>query len=360
MSEGVARFAGVVGHQRVLLFLEQEVASPAHAYLLVGASGVGKATVARLFAAALLCPTGGRHAGECSSCRRVAEGTHPDLMLVDPEGRQSLGVDQARTTVAQAVLTPVEASRKIFLFEDAGSMTEQAANALLKTLEEPTPTTIFLLAVEAEDLLPSTVASRCRSVHFGRVDEAVIRDALIESGVSPDQAEGAAGVAGGRPGLAFNLATRPEVAEFRKAWLGVPLRVSARPGEAFVLAEQMIAVSQPLLAGLRSRLEAEQTRPSAGGGTTLKERLERDVKRASQSLLATGLEILASWYLDAASAHHGGPVRNREVPVAALMTVPAPRSVRNAERALGSVVDLESNLRPQLVLADLFMALAAE
>lgn len=358
MSGGVAGFAGVVGHQRVLSFLEQEVGSPAHAYLLVGAAGVGKATVARLFAAALLCPTGGRHAGDCDSCRRVAGGIHPDLTLVDPEGRQSLGVDQARTTVAQAVLAPVEASRKIFLFEDAGSMTEQAANSLLKTLEEPTPTTIFLLAVEAEDLLPATVASRCRSVHFGRVDEAVIRDALIESGVSPDQAEGAAGVAGGRPGLAFNLATRPEVAEFRKAWLGVPLLVSARPGDAFLLAEQMMAVSQPLLAGLRDRLEAEQSRPSAGTGT--KERLERDAKRASQSLLATGLEILASWYLDAASAHYGGPVRNREVPVAALMTVPGPRSVRNAERALAAVVDLESNLRPQLVLADLFMALAAE
>ena len=243
----VTGFADVIGHRSVLDMLERDLAAPAHAYLFVGPANVGKASVARRFAALLLC-------GEDEGCRRRAlTGNHPDLELVEPDGRTVLSVDRARATVARAVLSPVEAGRKVFLFEEAGMMNDEAANALLKTLEEPSPTTVFLLVAESEDALPATVASRSRTVMFGRVTEEEIVSGLADLGVPEDQAHRAAATSGGRPGLARLLATRPEVAEFRHAWLSVPGRVTSRPGDAFRLAAELSAAAQPLLAGLAER-----------------------------------------------------------------------------------------------------------
>lgn len=340
--------AGVIGHQRVLGLLERELHAPANAYMFVGAAGVGKATIARAFAAALLCPTGGRHSEGCRSCRLVQSGSHPDLTLVEPEGRLSLGVDQARATVAQAVMAPVESIRKVFLVEEASTMTVQAANALLKTLEEPTPTTVFLLAAEAEDDLPSTVASRCRTIHVGRVDPVDIRSALEELGVESERAEALARMSGGRPGLAFTLLGSTEAEEFRRTWLSLPLRVTDVPGDAFVLAQEMLAALDPLV-------EARAGDPSGS-----REKAERSARRDRQALLATGIETLASWYADAAAVQLGGPIRNTDVPVAALTRIAPTVAVRNAELCLDAVRDLSANLRPQLLLATLFVTLAAE
>lgn len=349
MSEDLgqlALFEDIVGHTRVVQLLVREAASPANAYLFVGASSVGKAAVARRFAAALLCPEGGSHGEPCRSCRRVLSASHPDLILVAPEGRQTVGVDQARTTVQHASMSPVEAARKIFVFEDAGSMTDQAANALLKTLEEPTATTTFILVAEYENQLPTTVASRCRTVHFGRVSDDVLAIALADRGVEDVHAEVLAGLAGGRPGLALSVLSSPEISGFRTAWLSVPVRASVRPGEAFRLAAEMMESVDPLLEGV--------------GADLVKDEADRARKRARQSLLATGLELVASWYLDAAAVQLGGPMRNRDIPVASLTMVTPKLAVQRAERVMDAVVDLEANLRPQLLLADLFADLADE
>jgi len=337
-------FRDIVGHERVVQLLVREATAPSNAYLFVGATGVGKAAVARRFAAVLLCPEGGSHREPCRSCRRVLAASHPDLILVEPEGRQTVGVEQARATVHQASLSPVEADRKVFIFEDAGSMTDQAANALLKTLEEPTASTTFILVAEHENQLPTTVASRCRTVHFGRVGDDVLAAALVDRGVEDVHAEVLAGLAGGRPGLALAVLSSPEISGFRTAWLSVPLRASSRPGEAFLLASEMIESVDPLLEGVGADLPEEQSK--------------RAQKRARQSLLATGLELVASWYLDAAAVQLGGPMRNRDVPVASLTTVTPRLAVSRAERVMNAVVDLEANLRPQLLLADLFADLA--
>ncbi len=330
---------GVIGHARVIDLLERELLAPAGAYLFVGAAGIGKSRVARAFAAALVCPEASHHKGVCRTCRLVEEGNYPDVAVVVPEDRQSIGVDQARTTVQRATLRPVEAERKIFLFEEAGSLTEQAANALLKTLEEPTVTTVFILVTESEDDLPITVASRCRTVHFGRVDESELTAALVERGIEADRAEAIARTTGGRPGLAIALAQSEEIAGFRSAWLSVPGRVTDRPGECFVLAQEMLESAQDLLD------DDEHTG------------VQR--RRARQELLVSGLEILASWYADAASVQLGGPIRNRDLAVADLTAVSPRRAVLSAELVLDAVTDLQSNLRPQLRLASLFAALGA-
>lgn len=338
--------SGIVGHERVLALLDAELAAPANAYLFVGVSGLGKATVARRFAAALLCPEAGRHEEPCRSCRRVVAATHPDLVLVEPEGRQSLGVDQARSTILRAARSPVEGRRKVLLFEEAEAMTEQAANALLKTLEEPTASSVFILVARAEEDLPPTVASRCRTVHFGRVAEEDLVAALIEREVDPERASAVALVAGGRPGLALTLVANPAVADFRAAWLSVPLQLEPAPGKAFALAEAMLATVEPLL--VRSADDDDGPRR------------DRRLRRDRQALLVTGLETLASWYVDAASLQLGGPVRNRDVPVSVLGGVTPDRAVRAAELVLDAVTGVHANLRSQLLLADLFTELAGD
>lgn len=337
-------FDDVVGHERVVALLERELEAPANAYLFVGAASVGKATAARAFAAALLCPTGDPG---CNVCRRARAGNHADLVPVFPEGRANLGVDQARSVVAQAALAPVEGRRKVFLFEEAGLMTEQAANSLLKTLEEPTATTVFLLVAESEEEFPSTVASRCRTIHFGRVPEPDLVAALQAGGLDHHDAEGLARVAGGRPGLAFALVRHPEVAEFRRLWLSVPGRVTARPGDARRLADEILDALGPMI-------------DEAVGDEDDAERQKRARRRAELALITSGLEILASWYTDSASLQHGGPVRNTDVALAEFTDVAPARAVHNAEAVLDAMVDLQLNLRRQLLLTDLFATLGAE
>lgn len=348
----VTLFADVVGHQPVLDLLADEVPRPTHAYLFIGPNNVGKAAVARRFAAMLLC------ADEDDGCtRRVMSGVHPDLTLIEPEGRTAITVDQARSTVALASRAPYESARKVFLFEEAGLMNDEAANALLKTLEEPTPSTVFLLVAESEDELPATVASRCRSVYFGRVPEDEIIAALAAGGVDEEQAGNAARISGGRPGLAFALATRPEVAEFRRAWLAVPLRLSDSPGDAYRLAGEVMEASEPLMGALKDRHVLEA---GSDDSRTLRDRQEREIKRATNALFVTGLEILASFYRDAAAAQFGAPVRNRDVAASALASVLPAVAVRRAERVLDTVEVLKANQRPHLAFAALFADLGAD
>ena len=108
-------FTGVIGHARVIELLRRDAPEPAQAYLFTGPESVGKALLAKRFAAAILCPTQGVHDLECRSCRLVAAGSHPDVSVIEPEGATSLGVDQIRSVVTRAALRPVEGPRTVFL-----------------------------------------------------------------------------------------------------------------------------------------------------------------------------------------------------------------------------------------------------
>lgn len=335
-------FADVIGHDGVVELLRSELDHPAQAYLFVGPQSVGKEFVALRFAAGLL---GGR---TDERARRLALArAHPDLRVLEPEGATSLGVDQAREVVSRASLAPVEAARTVFLFPDAGSMTEQAANALLKTLEEPTAQVAFLLVAESEDDFPPTVASRCRSVHMGRVPLPDLVEALTSRGLAEEAANGVAVVSGGRPGLALALMSQPEVARFREMWLSIPSEVSPHPGDGQQLAMELLAELAPLV---------EQSIPD----DLPKDKAQRARRRAEMSLLVSGLEILASWYSDSASLQLGGPIRNSDLDLAAFTDVAPRRAVSSAEAVLDAVVDVQANLRRELVLANLFSALGSD
>jgi DNA polymerase-3 subunit delta' len=350
----VTRFDAVIGHRGVIELLEREIVEPAQSYLFVGPSNVGKATIARRFAAALLC-------GEDQACfDRVLSGVHPDLVLVEPEGRASITVDQARSVVSQATRTPLESVRKVFLLEEGGMMNDEAANALLKTLEEPTPATVFVIVAETEDDLPETVASRCRTVVLGRVSEEEVAAGLTQLGIGEDQAKEAARIAGGRPGLALALATEPQVADYRRVWLSIPLRLGEHPGDAFRLADETMTAAEPLLAALKERQQEERDALGDDAPKSLSDRQTRELKRATDALYATGLEILASFYRDVAAAQFGSPVRNTDVPVAALSSMTPRRAIAGVERILVAVEALATNQRPQLAFANLFAELAGD
>ncbi|MCP3993923.1 MAG: AAA family ATPase [bacterium] len=349
-------FTGVIGHRAVTAVLERDVASPAHAYLFVGPLGVGKAAVARRFAAGILC-------GNAEQCRsRVMRGMHPDIVLVEPDGRSAITVEQARNTVAMANLAPVEGQRKVFVLEEGGAMNDEAANALLKTLEEPTASTIFIVIAESEDDLPETVASRCRTVVFGRVPEEEITAGLKEQHIGAERAEQAARISGGRPGLAISLATRADVAAFRNVWLSVPLRLSEHPGDGYRLADEVTAAADPLLAALKERQAEEAATLEREGGLSkaVEQRQTRELKRASIALHVSGLEILSGFYRDAAAAQLGAPVRNPDIPAPALTRSTPRRAVRNADRILQAIDAIEANQRPQLAIASLFSDIGGE
>ncbi len=348
-------FEGYIGHGPVVRLLEQEAAHPAQAYLFVGPASTGKAAAALRFVALLIGPN------DPEVQRRVMGGSHPDVISIEPAGRTSITVDQARHAVSQASLAPMESGRKVFLFEEAGAMNDEAANALLKTLEEPTASTIFVLVTESEDDLPDTIASRCRTVVFGRVSEEEVVDGLVGLGIDSDQAEQAARISGGRPGLAVALATRQEVAAFRHLWLSIPMRLPANPGDAYLLAEEAVAACEPLLSAIKDRQRQETAGYEAEGGEgrALRDRHERELKRASAALYVSGLEILAGFYRDVAAAQLGGAVRNPDLSSAMLTSVSPPVAVANAERVLDTIDSLQANQRAPLALAALFSDLGA-
>jgi len=348
----VSSFVGMIGHRGVVDFLRREISHPAQSYLFVGPSNVGKSTIARKFAAALMC------GGDSGCFDRVMTGVHPDLVLIEPEGRASITVDQARRVVSQATLTPLESDRKIFLFEEGGMMNDEAANALLKTLEEPASATVFIIVTETEDDLPSTVASRCRTVVFGRVSESEVADGLVSLGIAKEQATEASRIAGGRPGLALALATEPQVAVYRRLWLSIPMRLGEHPGDAFRLADETMESAEPLLAALKQRQKEELEAHGDDVSKAFHDRQTRELKRASDALYVTGLEILASFYRDVAAAQFGAPVRNTDVPIAALSSITPRQALAGVEQVLSAIEALAANQRPKLAFANLFAELA--
>jgi len=334
-------FSDIIGHAGVIELLESELSHPSQAYLFLGPESVGKEAMALRFAAGLL---GGI---EDERARRLALArVHPDLRVLEPEGATSLGVDQARDVVTRASLAPIEAERSVFLFPDAGAMTDSAANALLKTLEEPLGSVVFLLVTESEDDFPPTVASRCRSIHVGRVPHTEVAEALVGRGLAPEAAEGVALVSGGRPGLALALMSQPEVARFRELWLSIPGQVTPHPGDGQRLATEVLEELAPLV---------EDSIPD----DLPKDKEQRARRRAEMALLVGGLEILASWYSDSASLQLGGPIRNSDLDLASLTDVAPRHAVSSAEAVLDAVVDIQANLRRELVLANLFANLGS-
>ena len=237
-----------------------------------------------------------------------------------------------------------------------------AANAFLKAIVEAFASVRFVLVAESEDDLPPTIASRCRTVVFGRVGESEIVDGLQRQGIDPEQAGRAARISGGRPGLAVALATEPRVAAFRDAWLAVPEELTGHPGDAYRQVQSVLAATEPLLEAVKRRQQDEVASlyPAGDVPKAVTDRHARELGRSSDALYVTGLELLASLYRDVAAAQFGAPVQNTDVGVLSLTRVTPAIAVANAERVLDAIEALKANQRPQLALASLFVDLGAD
>ncbi len=222
--------SGFIGNPAALEVLRRALGSEAvpHAYLFTGQPHVGKSTLAGWLAQALLCESKSDGSvdpcGTCHTCARIARRTHPDVQVFDlarqdAETNRStpsreLGIDTIRQIVADVGLLPFEARRKVYVVEDAGALTEEAANSFLKTLEEPPEfATLVLLAVDAASL-PDTVTSRATVLKLRPVPREEILEALRRRFDLPERdLERIADLSEGRPGWAIRAASSPEVVE---------------------------------------------------------------------------------------------------------------------------------------------------
>ena len=352
-----------------------------HAWLITGPPGSGRSVAALCFAAALQCTRepadGDPGCGSCRACTTTMAGTHADVRRVIPEGL-SVGVDEMRAIVQIASRRPTTGHRQIVLIEDADRLTEGAANALLKVVEEPPPSTVFLLcapSVDPEDIAV-TLRSRCRHVALVTPSTEAIAQVLIDSdGLAADTANWAASVSGGHVGRARRLATDPEAAQRRERALGL-VRDAVTPARAYAAAEELVAAAESeavVLTADRAEAETEELRTALGAGGTGKgtasamrgatgaiKDLERRQKsrhtRASRDALDRALIDLATYFRDAlvVSAHAGGVRANHPdmaERVAALAAHASPaRLLRCIEAVLECREALAVNVKPKFAV----------
>ncbi len=173
-------FAQILGHDRQKDILRRALGSGrlAHAYLFSGPDGVGKRLMALALVRGVFCQEGAG-CGDCLACRKVDHGNHPDLHLLEAEGA-SIKIDQVRDLQRQMALRPLEAPRKVALVDGADRLSPSAANALLKTLEEPTGEALFILLTSRPEGVLPTIRSRCQRLPFGRLAPKLLRKTLIE------------------------------------------------------------------------------------------------------------------------------------------------------------------------------------
>jgi DNA polymerase-3 subunit delta' len=165
----VMNFDTIIGHQQQIKILKSAISQQriAHAYLFDGPTGIGKKLVAHALACAFLCDTG-CGCGSCSSCTTMAAGSHPDFHLLQPDG-DSIKIDQIRILQSQLALRSFAGRGKACLIDNAELMTREAANALLKTLEEPTAGTLIIVISSQPESLLETIRSRCQRLRFSRL-----------------------------------------------------------------------------------------------------------------------------------------------------------------------------------------------
>ena len=382
----MSAFDALVGQQRAVEVLDRAVRDAAlstpgpamtHAWLFTGPPGSGRSVAARAFAAALVCPDGG--CGRCADCHTAMVGTHPDVDNVTTEA-MTISVETARTLVLEAAAAPSLARWRVIVLEDADRLTEHANNALLKSLEEPTPHTVWLLcAPSLEDVLP-TIRSRCRHVVLATPTAAAVAQHLVEhDGIDEPMAAFAARASMGHIGRARGLAHDESARLTRAATLSVPTSVVTLGG-ALVAARDLVDAASERGAERTKRVDdKERIELARGMGVEnpdrppqwaraefkrLKDQQDKRRKRATIDELDRDLQDLLSYYRDVLVVQVGGEVTlvNAEMRAAIERIAEGSRpesTMRSMEAILEAREKVMAYVTPQLAVEEMVLALRA-
>lgn len=382
-STGV--WTDLIGQERVVEVLQRAVrASEAdgnrhamtHAWLFTGPPGSGRSNAARAFAAALQCPRGG--CGDCNTCTTVLSGAHPDVTLVRTE-QLSIGVDEVRDLVRRAAMAPTLGPLQVLVVEDADLVTERGADALLKSIEEPAPRTIWLLCAPTADDVVVTIRSRCRRVELSTPSQASIAELLVRrDGVDPALAAEVARIAQGHIGRARALARNEAVRERRRQVLAIPSGLTSVGGCLRAAAEVVDAAAAEASAITASLDEQERAKlnEALGFGTKgarprnaqaaireLEDQQKARAKRLQRDALDRVLTEFTSLYRDVLAVQTGSGAALVNADVAAdvhelARAGDATATIRRLDAILACRTALETNVAPLLAFESLLLSLA--
>jgi DNA polymerase-3 subunit delta' len=353
-----------------------------HAWLFTGPPGSGRSVAARAFSASLQCLVG-TGCGQCPGCRTAMAGTHADVRLVVPEGL-SISVAEMRALVQAAARRPTGGRWQVVIIEDADRLTEGAANALLKAVEEPPPRTVFLLCAPSDhpEDISVTIRSRCRTMALRTPPPPAIAEVLIDrDGVDEKTAHWAASVCGGHVGRARRLATDPAARDRREAVLRVPLGLRT-PADVFGCADELVKAAETdasTVSEVRDTAEREALETAMGAGGTGKgtasatrgakgamKELERRQKsratRTQRDALDLALIDLAGFYRDVlvtsigADAARYHPDRADDLATAA-STWSQESTLRRLEAVLSCRSAIDLNVKPRIAIEAMLTSL---
>jgi len=327
----------------------------------VGPPGAGKKTAARAFACALYCEDHG--CGGCPTCYRVRHGHHPDVHIITPEGAATYRVEQVREIIHDTSLMPVEAPVKVYVIDRADAFNPSAANAFLKTLEEPPPAVvIILLAVSYESVIP-TISSRCQVVRFSPVAPSVAVSVLAErTGAGREDAIAALAASGGVVPRAIEFLGSPPRRQTRGLVLRVMRDLPVMDGrDVLAAARELLSQVKAPLDEIKARQEAELRErleflgKTAGSMKVFEEKHKRELTAREREGVGEILNVAESWLRDCMAVTAGTPdlVANADVAddLAAAASCVSPRSLALALAAVsGARKRLTYNVAPQLAV----------
>lgn len=371
----------VPGQEHATAFLARAVREPRHAYLFTGPEGSGKRLAMRAVAAALLCPNGG--CGDCRACRLAVGERHSNMLVLEPSGPDILvgkdAQDQntARWFAAQAYLTPIEPGRKVFVVLQADRLRIEAADVLLKVVEEPPADTVFMLVSARPDDLPDTIRSRCQEIAFPPLSESFVVETLTREGMDEWRARLASRLAGGNLGRARRIARDERGLDFRDVALAAASGARSGASGALAAADTLLAAAKEFRTRLGDELKEdlvpfldERGRPEdafRGVVRRMQEQHERRLRRAEREFLDWSLLSLTAYWRDVAAVAVGGgadTLINLDRPGglgaggAGVPWAPSTAGLAMAavEDARADLAD-ETNLNPRLVLERMFLRL---
>lgn len=291
----------IVGQDRAVERLVQLARNPVHAYLFVGPEGCGKEEAARAFATLLIT---GSDDSSSRQAQLIARGAFADVSEVLREGA-AVDKDEADNIVRHAATTPTESQVKVVIVHEVHLMRDSAAVRLLKTIEEPTPTMIFILLADQVVPLLSTINSRCVVLNFVRPEDATIISELRQSGVSSEVARSIAHAANGNIRRARMLVADKWLAQRQQAFAEVPSRLDGTGATVAQLVEELLEhidkASEPLLTEHANELEELEERVAltgerGSGRKTIQDRHKRQARKFKSDELRSGLSAIAATY----------------------------------------------------------------